>query len=246
MKLTLPGKIFGRIIVLPIKRKKTASNLQWLCKCDCGKEKFIYGHNLTTGHTKSCGCYRKESSRDRNGLNLKGKKFNRLMVVGRITNHKNLPNYGKSMWMCQCDCGNITKVRGDHLIDGTIKSCGCYCKYRMRSGQTHPAWQGGLTALNIELRNYITKTLYWQRDVIIRDSYTCQKCNSKDDGLILNAHHIIQLNDIVIHYGIKNRHDAEKCDLISDINNGISLCEDCHKWVHGDKNRDKEFLKEIN
>lgn len=33
---------------------------------------------------------------------------------------------GKSMWKCQCDCGNEKIVSGGHLETGHTKSCGCY------------------------------------------------------------------------------------------------------------------------
>ena len=32
---------------------------------------------------------------------------------------------GKSMWLCQCDCGNDTIVESSNLITGNTKSCGC-------------------------------------------------------------------------------------------------------------------------
>lgn len=32
---------------------------------------------------------------------------------------------GKSMWKCQCDCGNEKIVYGGHLENGHTKSCGC-------------------------------------------------------------------------------------------------------------------------
>lgn len=32
----------------------------YLCKCDCGKERLIWQHNLTSGASKSCGCLRAE------------------------------------------------------------------------------------------------------------------------------------------------------------------------------------------
>ena len=34
----------------------------------------------------------------------------------------------EAYWECQCDCGNITNVRGTHLRQGKIVSCGCYGK----------------------------------------------------------------------------------------------------------------------
>ncbi len=49
---------FGRLIVLKdIGRTKTGRVI-WLCRCDCGKEKAINGHEL--GRTLSCGCLYKE------------------------------------------------------------------------------------------------------------------------------------------------------------------------------------------
>ena len=54
-------------------------------------------------------------------IDLTGKKFNRLTVVGRA------PNRGKStMWNCKCDCGTITVVDSPSIKDGHTKSCGCY------------------------------------------------------------------------------------------------------------------------
>ena len=32
----------------------------WLCRCECGNEKVIYGNNLRSGRTKSCGCSRRK------------------------------------------------------------------------------------------------------------------------------------------------------------------------------------------
>ncbi len=32
----------------------------WLCRCDCGKLSNVGTNHLTTGHTKSCGCYNRE------------------------------------------------------------------------------------------------------------------------------------------------------------------------------------------
>lgn len=58
--------------------------------------------------------------------NLLGQKFGRLFVLeenGR-DNHKNV------IWKCQCDCGTIKDVRGTHLTQGKVLSCGCLQKER--------------------------------------------------------------------------------------------------------------------
>ena len=53
--IDIKGLRFGKLIVvmcIGIKKAKT----QWLCRCDCGKEKIIVYGNLKNGNTKSCGC----------------------------------------------------------------------------------------------------------------------------------------------------------------------------------------------
>lgn len=42
----------------PIKRIKN----KWLCVCDCGKETLLVTYYITSGHSKSCGCLRKQSA----------------------------------------------------------------------------------------------------------------------------------------------------------------------------------------
>lgn len=52
---------------------------------------------------------------------LTGKKFSRLTVLG-FSCWKNHTSY----WLCRCDCGKETIVRGAELNNGHTKSCGCY------------------------------------------------------------------------------------------------------------------------
>lgn len=55
----LTGKRFGRLVAIE-KNGHKGRKILWHCKCDCGKEIDVMGVNLTTGHTLSCGCYKKE------------------------------------------------------------------------------------------------------------------------------------------------------------------------------------------
>lgn len=48
-----------------------------------------------------------------------GERFGRLLVVARISLNK------KSFYDCACDCGEVTQVRRDHLLQGHTTSCGC-------------------------------------------------------------------------------------------------------------------------
>ena len=67
----LTGRVYGRLTVLqrsgtlvnPNGRKK----LTWLCRCICGQQSVIRGEKLRSGHTKSCGCLRREGPAPRRG-----------------------------------------------------------------------------------------------------------------------------------------------------------------------------------
>lgn len=63
MKNDLKDKKFGRLVVVEeAERRRTSgghSIRMWKCLCDCGNEKILPTHNLTSGNTKSCGCYKK-------------------------------------------------------------------------------------------------------------------------------------------------------------------------------------------
>lgn len=62
MAKDLSGKCFGRLTALKLDRRDEKSNSYWLCKCECGKEVVVLIGSLTSGNTKSCGCYREEQS----------------------------------------------------------------------------------------------------------------------------------------------------------------------------------------
>ena len=67
------GKRYGRLTVLY--RVPSTNQAKWLCKCDCGNTKCVYGDALRKGRTKSCGCLLSESTRER------GKKY-------KVQNHR--------------------------------------------------------------------------------------------------------------------------------------------------------------
>jgi len=59
--------------------------------------------------------------------NLIGQKFERLIVLKRMDNDK----WGKSCWLCECDCGKEKIVIGSDLKSGNTKSCGCLAKEKL-------------------------------------------------------------------------------------------------------------------
>ena len=128
--IDLTGERFGKLLVLSrssnYKTEKGKSIVRWLCLCDCGNETVVGSDSLRRGNTKSCGCYRGESSSKRKLSNLTGKRFGRLLVIKQANHH--IQKRGKKVvcWKCLCDCGNETIVYSDHLMSGHTSSCGCY------------------------------------------------------------------------------------------------------------------------
>lgn len=83
------------------------------------------------------------------------------------------------------------------------------------SGEDNPNWRGGLTSLICKLR---TSKRYqeWRKAVFARDYYKCQDCGTRHK--FLHAHHIVPLSE-----------DLTKA---LDLNNGLTLCIDCHQERH--------------
>ena len=50
---------FGYLTVIE-RAENIGRYVAWKCKCKCGKELVVRATDLTTGNTKSCGCYKIE------------------------------------------------------------------------------------------------------------------------------------------------------------------------------------------
>ncbi len=63
-RLNLVGKRFTQLTVISdAGNHPTTGESYWECQCDCGKTLKVTGYSLTSGNTKSCGCYHKIRTR---------------------------------------------------------------------------------------------------------------------------------------------------------------------------------------
>lgn len=171
--------------------------------------------------------------------------------VGRLTILcKGLPvkteKRNRSTLRCLCDCGNEVTVIRSSLVSGNTSSCGCFKRESaikqlqkindsgLYKGKNHYNWKGGISPIAESVRA-CHKMNKWIQDVYTRDLFTCQHCGVAGNGSNLNAHHIITFSDILLEYDIKSLDDANSCEFLWDINNGLTLCTDCHKKVHTKK-----------
>jgi hypothetical protein len=64
----LTGNTFGKLTALYTLTREVGERRFWMCRCECGVEKLIKAHNLTSGETNSCGCAKLASSRANIGI----------------------------------------------------------------------------------------------------------------------------------------------------------------------------------
>lgn len=66
------------------------------------------------------------------------------------------------------------------------------------------------------------------QEVWLRDDWTCERCGHR--GGKVHAHHVIP-------WAGNPEHRFELTNL-------VTLCEDCHRWVHSNKNSGRDFIAE--
>lgn len=96
-------------------------------------------------------------------------------------------------------------------------------------GENAPSWKGGITKLNCKIRHSF-EYKKWRSNVFERDNWTCQTCNKR--GCYLEAHHSPKsFSLILVENNIKSFEEAKKCKILWDVNNGVTLCRDCHDFT---------------
>lgn len=97
-----------------------------------------------------------------------------------------------------------------------------------KCGDKNPRWIDG----SAPLRQTMYARSFWKeiaKTVYERDGYLCQRCGLKHSKQNrLHAHHV--------------KPWAGNPNFRFDTNNIITLCRDCHTWVHSKQNTANEFL----
>ena len=103
-KINLVGQRFGRLTVKQDSGKRTGcgrhgdGHVIWGCRCDCGKWINVISGNLRYGHTKSCGCLKREQMKALgNGRIKHGESKNSRLYVTWI----NLKRKGRGIRICK-------------------------------------------------------------------------------------------------------------------------------------------------
>lgn len=133
----------------------------------------------------------------------------------------------------------IPWIKGRHHTLETRKKIGLASLGRTPSAETRlkkslakrgskgSNWQGGKTKKNLIIRTSLKYKL-WRERIFKRDEWTCVNCG--EVGGKLNAHHI--------------KGFSKYPKLRFDIDNGITLCKECHINIHKKiKNKNLTLLK---
>lgn len=115
----LLGQTFGRWKVLKFDKSNPRN---YICQCECGTIRSVFGASLKYGGTLSCGCASRENSKNKNKVNAYshiGEKYGWLTIISCSLRNNNY------WYHCKCDCGNELDVLGKNLFNGNTSSCGC-------------------------------------------------------------------------------------------------------------------------
>ena len=218
------------------------TNQPFIVTCSCGREKQQRLYNLSYSNTcSSCRIHHRKYSQEAIAEELNS--YN-LMIACEYQNNRTPITY-------ICECGGIGQTKLCHIRNGT--RCTHCTEMHIRSKFAELGYEvikydksisvtcrctcGSLFTTNASnfFKNYsgchnckvhwnynpnkdrtVRPALsIWKRLVLTRDRHICQACNST---ISLNVHHIIAFS-------------ADK-SLAADINNGITLCSNCHKELH--------------
>lgn len=125
------GRKFGKLTVE--QETGTPDRGSCLCRCECGKTKWIKKGLLKLGRIKTCGCSGQKGGKKKQ--NLTSQKFGRLTVLQM--GEKNC----KDKCFCSCECGNKKWINYDSIVHGLVNSCGCI-QQEMYERKTKPIQVG--------------------------------------------------------------------------------------------------------
>jgi hypothetical protein len=224
---------------------------------------FVKGHQINKGRKQSEETKQKRRNNNKGSLGKHwklgplseehrkklsliklGKPGNRLGSHISEEHRKKLSDYWKGKKRQACSEETKIKIgdanRGKLL--GTKHDKERIEKRKMLIGNKSPNWKGGISTINKCCRNII-EYKQWRSDVFTRDNWTCQTCGFRGNSGYINVHHIKGFGKILKENKIKNILEARDCVELWDIDNGITLCEECHCLTDNYKGKAKKYYK---
>ena len=136
--------------------------------------------------------------------------------------------YGRVEHACEF-CNKKYRTFRSYVKDGR-KYCSKRCMSEHRKiiylGSLNPHFKSGQSTIYKQMRR-LARYTKWRKDILKRDKYTCQDCKKIFEKKFLDVHHIKRLWQLFKEYPNKNINFND--EYFYDLNNGITLCKDCHR-----------------
>ena len=200
------------------------------------KNKFIYSKNNKCSdcgkeiHYKSkrcCSCANRRKNLGRK-MSKENKQKLRQSNIGNKYNLKHGETIKKhSCFLCGCSISTYSALYGQ----GRCGSCS-------RKGKYNGNYIDGRTSLQIRIHS-LSEYKSWRTEIFKRDNYTCRECDKR--GCKLEAHHKKSFKELFIDFlaeydqfnPIEDKETlarlAMKYKPFWNIDNGKTLCKECHK-----------------
>lgn len=189
------------------------NNKKYVFVCPTCKNKFFSFNYIKNRKFCSSKCRKRI-------VPLKERKFR-----SKIAKEK---GYGK--WMVGKKQSQETKNKKSKIMALVMKGKRTSPKSEFKKGKLHWNWKEGITPLIVKIREN-KKYRQWRLNIFKRDNFVCQRCG-KHNGLgqtvYLEAHHKKEFSKIMRDNNIKTFNSAIKCGELWSINNGVTLCKQCH------------------
>lgn len=163
---------------------------------------FIKGHKINVGNNWNKGKKFSDEHKRKIGLAGLGKKWTPEQRE-RINESRK-----RYIYTDEHRKNNSIAQKGKVLSDETKKKISDGLKGK-NLGEKRWNWNGGIS----RDKHGTPENMQWRSDVFQRDNWTCQTCGLR--GCYLEAHHI--------------KSWAKYPELRYELNNGVTLCKDCHK-----------------
>lgn len=115
------GQKFGKLTIVDILWDEKPTKA--ICKCDCGNDYIGVKTDITSGHTRSCGCLQSENTSMANTKDW----TNYIADSGvKFIKRDHMNKKGQWIWECQCPlCKNHFYELPAKVNNGHTTSCGC-------------------------------------------------------------------------------------------------------------------------
>lgn len=168
-------------------------------------------------------------------IDLTGKRFGLLMVIGIDTNYLP-PKTGNKQhkWLCDCDCGKTKSIRGGCLNSGNTISCGCV----VRKNGNDFFWESTyrICKTNAKNRNYeFELTMCEFKKISVQNCFYCNaapsaKTNFKNRYVKTCIQNQVKIDESFANSKVVNVNGLDRVDNNRGymLDNIVACCKHCN------------------